>query len=83
MVLLNGMAVSYLTGEMFGFPRKEETVSVSEVFQLVIMLCAISKFFYDIGKDIHNKNDKHKNKSTKKITAPSSPSYAVIFVTHC
>ena len=46
------MAVSCLTGEVSGLLRKEVEMSVSEVFELVIMLCAIAKLFYTIGKDI-------------------------------
>ena len=40
------------TGEVSGLLRKEVEMSVSEVFELVIMLCAIAKLFYTIGKDI-------------------------------
>ena len=59
-VLSRRMAVSCLTGEVSGLLRKEVDMSVSEVFELVIMLCAIAKLFYTIGKDIskRKRNDK-------------------------
>ena len=58
------MAVSYLTGVVIGPLRKEEAVSVSELFQFVTMLCAVAGIFYRIGKDI-NDNKKDNNKDTK------------------
>lgn len=58
------MVVSCLTGEVLGLLRKEEAVSVSEVFQFVILLCAVSKLFYDFGKDINA--NKKEEKNTKK-----------------
>ena len=57
------MAVSYLTGVVSGPLRKEEAVSVSELFQFITMLCAVAAIFYRIGKDINNKKD---NNDTKK-----------------
>jgi len=58
------MAVSYLTGEVPGLLRKEETVSVSDIIEFVIMLCGVAMLFYTIGRD---KNDsKSENTNTKK-----------------
>ena len=56
------MAVSCLTGEVSGLLRKEVEMSVSEVFELVIMLCAIAKLFYTIGKDISKRKRKDNQK---------------------
>ena len=62
------MAVSCLTGEVSGLLRKEEAMSVSEVFQLVIMLCAIAKLFYTIGKDISKHKKQHDQENIHKNT---------------
>ena len=56
------MAVSYLTGEVLGLLRKEETVSVSDIIEFVIMLCGVAMLFYTIGRD------KNENKSEEKNT---------------
>ena len=39
-------------------------MSVSEIFQFVIMICAIAKLFYEIGRDI--RDNKREEKNTKK-----------------
>ena len=58
------MAVSCLTREVLRLLRKEETVSVSDIIEFVIMLCGVAMLFYTIGRD---KNDsKSENTNTKK-----------------
>ena len=68
------MAVSCLTGEVLGLLRKEEAVNISETFQFVIMICAIAKLFYTIGKDISKqKKENISNNNQKKAQKNNRP----------